>query len=58
MNTKTLIFITYTVHKLMHATDENTVSKHLEITPLDEKQLKELNKLQAQAGNKQIEQKM
>ena len=40
------------------ATDENTVSKHLEITPLNEKQLKELNKLQAQAGSKQIEQKM
>ncbi len=42
---KNLIFITSTVHKLIHATDENTVSKHLEIMPLDEKQLKKLNKL-------------
>ena len=55
---KNLIFITDTMHKRIHATDENTVSKHLEITPLNEKQLKELNKLQAQAGSKQIEQKM
>lgn len=55
---KNLIFITDKVHKLIHATDENTVSKHLEIMPLDEKQLKELNKLRVQAGNKQIELKM
>lgn len=55
---KNLIFITDTVHKLINATDENTVSKLLEVVPLDEKQLKELNKLQVQAGNKQIELKM
>ena len=34
---KNLIFITDTVHKLIHATDENTISKYLEIMPLDEK---------------------
>nr|WP_290100594.1 reverse transcriptase domain-containing protein [uncultured Muribaculum sp.] len=55
---KNLIFITDTVHKLIHATDENTVSKYLKITPLDEKQLKKLNKLRVQAGSEQIEQKM
>lgn len=55
---KNLIYIADTVHKLIHATDENAVSKYLEITPLDEKQLKKLNKLRVQAGNKQIELKM
>ena len=55
---KNLIFIKDTVHKLIHTTEENTISKYLEEITLNEQQLKKLNKLRVQAGNKEIELKM
>ena len=49
---KNLIFITDEVHRLIHATEQNTISKYLEMLSLDEKQL---NKLREQAGLKRVE---
>lgn len=47
---KNLVFVMEAVHKLIHATNPDTVSKYLKEIPLDEKQLKKLNKLREQAG--------
>lgn len=49
-----LIFVTDEVHKLIHATNPDIISKYLRILSLDEKQLKKLNKLRKQVGNTQL----
>lgn len=49
-----LIFVTDTVHKLIHATNPDTISKYLTALSLNKKQLEKLNKLRKQAGLEEI----
>jgi len=49
-----LIFVTDEVHRLIHATNSDTISKYLKILTLDTKQLKKLNSLRKQAGREEI----
>ena len=51
---KNLIFVTNTVHKLIHATNEETIKKYLKMTNIDEVSLKKLNKLRKDVGNENI----
>ena len=51
---KNLIFVTDTVHKLIHAANPDTISKYLIALSLNKKQLEKLNKLRKQAGNTQL----
>jgi RNA-directed DNA polymerase len=54
-NYRNLIFVTNNVHKLIHATKQETIRKYLEITNLTEKGFKKLNKLRLMVGNCVIE---
>ena len=47
---KNLVFVTEPIHKLIHATQPDTISKYLRELSLDKKRLKKLNKLREQAG--------
>ncbi|MDU3181716.1 MAG: group II intron reverse transcriptase/maturase [Lachnospiraceae bacterium] len=51
---KNLIFVTDTIHKLIHATDVQTIGKYIKLVALDEKMLEKLNKLRRDVGNKNI----
>lgn len=51
---KNLIYVCYDVHKLIHATDPNTIDKYMELVHLDEYSLRKLNKLRTQVGNSEI----
>ena len=48
---KNLILITEEVHRLVHATDPETIRKYLAVLSLDQKQRKKLNSLRKMAGN-------
>lgn len=45
-----LVIVSETVHQLIHATNEETISKLLQSLPLDSQQKKKLNKLREQAN--------
>ena len=49
-----LIFVTDEVHRLIHATEKDTISYYLTELKLEEKQLKKLNKLRRQAGLEEV----
>lgn len=51
---KNLIFVTTTVHKLIHATELQTINKYNEKLKLDSNALKKLNKLRKLVGNFEI----
>ncbi|MBQ7628818.1 MAG: group II intron reverse transcriptase/maturase [Selenomonadaceae bacterium] len=53
-NYKNLILITETVHKLIHATKEDTIQRHLEVINLNAKQMLKINELRKEAGLKSI----
>ncbi|MGH0736593.1 group II intron reverse transcriptase/maturase [Bacillus cereus] len=52
---KNLIFITKNVHKLIHATNEETIRKYLKLCDLDAKGMKKLNALRKEVGNNKID---
>ena len=43
-----------TAHKLIHATEEDTIAKYLDILKLDDKALKKVNSLRLSAENLEI----
>lgn len=45
-----LIFVTEEVHKLIHASQPDTIAKYLEILSLNSKQMKKVNQLRSLAG--------
>ena len=51
---KNLIYVTYEIHKLIHATNGDTIKKYLSQITLDDKMLKKLNKLRLNVGNYSI----
>lgn len=51
-----LIFVTEDVHRLIHATDQNTITAYLHLLNPDKKKLEKLNKLRVIAGLETIEQ--
>ena len=50
-----LVFVTEKVHKLIHATKENTIDELLEILNLDKRQITKLNKLRQTVGLSEIQ---
>ena len=52
---KNLTFVTKTVHRLIHATDKDTMSKYLDLINPDNKQIEKLNKLRVSAGLNKIQ---
>lgn len=46
-----LIYVTLNIHKLIHATTEETITKYLENEKLDEHQMEKLNQLRKLVGN-------
>ena len=46
-----LIILSYEVHKLVHATKQETIEKYLNMVKLDDKAIKKLNKLRKSVGN-------
>ncbi|MCL1858266.1 MAG: reverse transcriptase domain-containing protein [Oscillospiraceae bacterium] len=56
-NFKNLVWVTENVHKLIHATKEDTINKYLQLIKLDKNQLEKLNKLRVKSVNCVIEQK-
>lgn len=46
-----LIYVSYNIHKLIHAITEETTKRYLELEKLDEKALKKLNVLRKKGGN-------
>ena len=51
---KNLVWLCYEAHKLVHATEQDIISKYLEVLKLDEKGLKRLNTLRKLVGNSVI----
>ena len=49
-----LILVLPQVHRLIHATDEDTIKKYLHLLELDKSQLAKLNKYRELAGNRSI----
>lgn len=49
-----LVLVLLPVHKLIHATQESTITYYLEILNLDEKQMKKVNEYREKAGNAKI----
>ena len=49
-----LTFITYNIHKLIHATNNEIINKYLKIENLNKQQIKKLNKLRKLVGNCEI----
>lgn len=47
-----LVFITKTIHKLIHATKEETIEKYLQLVKLSQEGKDKVNKLRVMAGNK------
>lgn len=45
-----LVFVTENVHKLIHATQEGTIQKLIQMQNLDKRQLLKLNKLRRSVG--------
>lgn len=53
-NYKNLILITETVHKLIHATKEETIQRYLEVINPNAKQLLKINELRKETGLKSL----
>lgn len=53
---KNLILVDYSIHKLIHATNEETIQKYLKELDLDAEQMEKLNKYRKLAGNEEIKQ--
>ena len=51
---RNLVWLKADVHKLIHATEEDTIAKYLDILKLDEKALKKVNSLRLSAENLEI----
>lgn len=51
---KNLMWVKADVHKLIHATEADTIAKYLDILKLDDKALKKVNSLRLSAGNLEI----
>lgn len=51
---KNLVWLCYEAHKLVHSTEQDTLSKYLDVLKLDEKGLKRLNTLRKLVGNSVI----
>lgn len=51
---RNLVWLKSDVHKLIHATEEDTITKYLEILKLDDKALKKVNSLRLSAENLEI----
>ncbi|MDA1980372.1 group II intron reverse transcriptase/maturase [Bacillus cereus] len=49
-----LVYVSTDVHKLIHASQQETISKYLDRLDLDEKQLKRLNALRSKAGREKL----
>lgn len=49
-----LVFITKNVHKLIHATKNETIKKYLNLLKLSQESLDKVNKLRVKAGNNEI----
>lgn len=49
-----LLLLRYEIHKLIHATDLETINKYMNISKLDKDGLKKLNKFRKAIGNKKI----
>ncbi|WP_438881726.1 group II intron reverse transcriptase/maturase [Bacillus cereus group sp. Bce001] len=49
-----LVYVSSDVHKLIHATNDETIAKYLNRVELDKKMLKKLNTLRIKAGNEKI----
>ncbi|SMD71072.1 group II intron reverse transcriptase/maturase [Bacillus paranthracis] len=49
-----LVYVTVRVHKLIHATESQTIKKYLTLLHLDEAGQKKLNALRVKAGNEKI----
>lgn len=52
---KNLVFLTTEVHKLIHATNSETINKYIEGLQLDEEQIAKVNKFREKVGNNNIE---
>ena len=53
-NYKNLILVTESVHKLIHATKEESIQRYLEVINPNTKQLLKINELREEAGLKSI----
>lgn len=51
---RNLVWLKSDVHKLIHATEEDTIAKYLDILKLDDKALKQVNSLRLSAENLEI----
>ncbi|HFK1428771.1 MULTISPECIES: group II intron reverse transcriptase/maturase [Bacillota] len=51
---KNLIYVNTRVHKLIHATDANTIAKYIKLLRLDDQAILKLNKLRILVGNSEI----
>lgn len=51
---KNLVFITREVHKLIHATNEETIELYLDILKLDSEEIAKVNKYRDEVGNNNI----
>ena len=51
---RNLVWLKSNVHKLIHATEEDTIAKYLDILKLDDKALKKVNSLRLSAENLEI----
>lgn len=49
-----LIIVSHEIHKLIHATKQETINKYLSMVKLDDKAIKKLNKLRKNVGNNVI----
>jgi CRISPR/Cas system Type II protein with McrA/HNH and RuvC-like nuclease domain len=49
-----LLFVTVNVHKLIHATEEQTINKYFSYVNPDKSQLEKINKLRKLVGNCEI----
>jgi len=46
-----LLYVTYNVHKIIHATEMQTINKYMKMENLDKKALKKINLLRKKVGN-------
>lgn len=49
-----LLYVTYNIHKIIHATETETINKYMKMANLDKKALKKLNLLRKKVGNQVI----
>jgi len=51
---KNLVWLNANIHKLIHATQSETINKYLDMLNLDNKAIKKVNSLRLSAGNLEI----